>query len=169
MKWSLPFISPFVLSLFSLVHRAPPAEASHLVLQTRLPGVKWLCRHLSSVESLRPALWFKMAARGLCGEMLSPALWFKMAARGLCGEMLSPALWFKMAARGPCAEMLTQNYDLESRAAHLSLSCENPPIPQLTRITHSSPRGAFSCKPVLYITFNGQAIPDRGASQVAQR
>ena len=151
MKWSLPFISPFVLSLFSLVHRAPPAEASHLVLQTRLPGVKWLCRHLSSVESLRPALWFKMAARGLCGEMLSPAL------------------WFKMAARGPCAEMLTQNYDLESRAAHLSLSCENPPIPQLTRITHSSPRGAFSCKPVLYITFNGQAIPDRGASQVAQR
>ena len=39
----LPFVSPFVLSLVSLAHRAPHAEASHLVLQMRLPGVKWLC------------------------------------------------------------------------------------------------------------------------------
>ena len=53
MKWSLRFISPFVLSLFSLVHRAPPAEASHLVLQMRFPGVKWLCRHLSSEGRVR--------------------------------------------------------------------------------------------------------------------
>ena len=48
MKWSFPFIALFVLSLVSFAHRAPPAEASHLVLQPRLPGVKWLCPHLSS-------------------------------------------------------------------------------------------------------------------------
>ena len=60
-----------------------------------------------------------------------------------------------MAARGQCAEMLTQHYDLEPQAAQPSRSCENPPIPQLTRITRSSPSSAFRRKPVLYSTFHG--------------
>ena len=61
-----------------------------------------------------------------------------------------------MAARGACAEMLTQHYDLEPRAAQQSLSYENPPpIPQLTGITHSSPRGAVRRNTVLYSTIYG--------------
>ena len=42
-----------MLSLVSLAHRAPPAEASHLALQTRLPDVKRLHSHLSSEGPVR--------------------------------------------------------------------------------------------------------------------
>ena len=107
----------------------------------------FICSQGASCRSLTPGPsaetpWCEMAVP-------TPQLW------GLCAELLCPALWFKMAAGGTCAEMLIQHYDLEPRAAQLSLSCENPPIPQLTGITHSSPRGAFRRNPVLYSTFYG--------------
>ena len=33
---------PFVITLVSLVHRLPHAEALHLAFQTRVPGARWL-------------------------------------------------------------------------------------------------------------------------------
>ena len=118
MKWSLPFISPFVLSLVSLAHRAPHAEASHLVLQMRLPGVKWLCRHLSSEGLVQSLCTWHCDSRWRPGGHVQR-----------CWP--STMIW----------------------SHGLSLSCENPPIPQLTGITHSSPRGALRRKPVLYSAF----------------
>lgn len=37
-----PNLFSFVLSLVSLAHRVPRAEALHLALQTRISSVKWL-------------------------------------------------------------------------------------------------------------------------------
>ena len=63
-----------VLSLVSHAHRGPRAEALHPALQTRIPIVKQLCRHLSSVRTLNPR-WRRWAVCRDAAPALRPGAW----------------------------------------------------------------------------------------------
>ena len=148
MKWSLPFISPFVLSLFSLVHRPPPAEASHLVLQTRLPGVKWLCRHLSSegrvrslcarhcdsrwrpggrVERCWPSTVIQDGGQGAVCRDADPALW-----SGVTGSTPEPVLW------EPTHPPADRNHTQQSQGCFYVKAC---PLYHIQWTSHTWQRG----------------------------
>ena len=67
---SLTFF-PCVLSLVSLAPRQPSAEASQPALQTRVPGAKRLCRHVSwagRVRSRTQHLDSRWQHRAACGD-----------------------------------------------------------------------------------------------------